>query len=225
MSAPQPPLPIVALISGGGSNLQAIIDATAAGDLPVEIRAVISNRPHAKGLARAQQAGIHTEVLDHSQFASREDFDQALEKCIDRFEPGLVVLAGFMRLLSDAFVNHYLGRLLNIHPSLLPEFKGLNTHQRALESGNDKHGASVHFVTPELDGGPVILQATVPIQPEDNPETLAARVLAQEHEIYPAAIRWFAEGRLRLHDKQIWLDNQVLSKPVDFDANTNEKYF
>ena len=215
------PLPIVVLISGGGSNLQAIINATAAGDLPVEIRAVISNRPNAKGLGHAQRAGIHTEVLDHTQFANREDFDQALEKCIDSFEPGLVVLAGFMRLLSDAFVNHYLGRMLNIHPSLLPEFKGLNTHQRALESGNDKHGASVHFVTPELDGGPVILQATVPVQPEDTPETLAARVLIQEHQIYPTAIRWFAEGRLRLRDKQIWLDGQALLKPIAYETNAN----
>ncbi len=226
---PEQPLPIVVLISGSGSNLQALIDATAdtatntslTDKLPVEIRAVISNRPNAKGLERAQQAGIHTEILDHTQFASREDFDQALQKCIDRFEPGLVVLAGFMRLLSNTFVDHYLGRMLNIHPSLLPEFKGLNTHQRALESGNNKHGASIHFVTPELDGGPVILQATVPVQPNDTPETLAARVLIQEHQIYPTAIRWFAEGRLRLHNNQIWLDDQILSEPVAFEADAN----
>jgi phosphoribosylglycinamide formyltransferase-1 len=214
------PLPIVVLISGSGSNLQAIIDAVASGRLPVEIRAVISNRPGVKGLERAQQSGIPTEVLDHHEHASREAFDKALQACIDAYEPRLVVLAGFMRLLTDAFVNHYAGRMLNIHPSLLPNFKGLNTHQRALEAYHQgettEHGASVHFVTPDLDGGPIILQASVPIRADDTPESLAARVLMVEHQIYPQAIQWFAEGRLTMQDHHAVLDGKVLDTPVDF---------
>ncbi|HEX22873.1 MAG TPA: phosphoribosylglycinamide formyltransferase [Chromatiales bacterium] len=219
---PQSKLPIVVLISGSGSNLQAIIDAAARGDLPVEIRAVISNRADARGLQRAADAGIATEVLNHKAFASREDYDRALMTLIDRFEPGLVVLAGFMRLLTDAFTAHYAGRILNIHPSLLPEFKGLHTHRRAIEENAAEHGASVHFVTAELDGGPVILQARVPVHPGDSPEELATRVLAQEHRIYPEAIRWFAEGRLRLgEDGRAGLDGKPLAAPVSLD-NTSE---
>ncbi|NOX75954.1 MAG: phosphoribosylglycinamide formyltransferase [Gammaproteobacteria bacterium] len=217
---PIPKLPIVILISGSGSNLQAIIDAVEENELPVEIRAVISNRPGAKGLQRASCAGLRTEVVDHTQFDNRTAFDEALKHSVEQFEPRLVVLAGFMRLLTADFVNHHLGRMLNIHPSLLPAFKGLNTHARALaafKAGEIKnHGASVHFVTAELDGGPVILQAAVPIEKDDNPETLAARVLGSEHQMYPQAIRWFAEGRLRLQGNQVWLDEQALDAPVLF---------
>lgn len=214
--APDQPLPIVVLISGNGSNLQAIIDTAAQGELAVEIRAVISNRPGVKGLQRARHAGVSTAVLDHKLFTRREDYDRALMKLIDRFKPGLVVLAGFMRLLTDALVTHYAGRMLNIHPSLLPAFKGLDTHRRALAAGIAKHGASVHFVTPQLDDGPVIVQARVPVESDDTPEQLAARVLTQEHHLYPLAIRWFAEGRLHLQDNRILLDGQILEQPRQF---------
>lgn len=215
-------LPIVVLISGNGSNLQAIIDAAQRGELPVEIRAVLSNRPGVQGLQRAARAGIPAEVLDHTAFASREDYDRALMALIDRYQPKLVVLAGFMRLLTDAFTAHYAGRMLNIHPSLLPKFKGLHTHRRALEEGTDEHGASVHFVTAELDGGPVVIQARVPVHPGDSPEQLAARVLAREHRIYPEAIRWFAEGRLRLgEDGRAMLDGRPLTAPVQFGEGTD----
>jgi len=200
------PLPIVVLISGRGSNLQAIIDAA---DPLVDIKAVISNRPDAKGLASAQAANIVTKVIDHRQFADRETFDEALQKRIDNYQPSLVVLAGFMRILSDKFVAHYRGRLLNIHPSLLPKFKGLHTHERALAEGVKEHGASVHFVTEALDAGPVILQAKVPVLPTDDVDTLAARVLKEEHRIYPQVIHWFAEGRLQLRGDKFFLDGQA----------------
>ena len=206
-------LPVVVLISGGGTNLQALIDA-ANGGLPVEIRAVISNQPDAYGLERARRAGIPTEVLDHRDFPDREAFDKALERLIDGYRPGLVLLAGFMRILTPGFVEHYLGRMFNIHPSLLPKFQGLHTHRRALESGEEEHGASIHFVTEELDGGPVILQARVPVHPGDTEETLAARVLEQEHRIYPLAVKWFAEGRLALKDHQVLFDGKPLEKPL-----------
>ncbi len=199
-------LPIVVLLSGSGSNLQAIIDAAQA-DLPVEIRAVISNRADAYGLERARLAGIPTAVVDHTAHPGRDSYDQALMDVIDGYRPALVVLAGFMRILTDNFVNHYLGRMLNIHPSLLPRYKGLHTHRRCLEAGDTEHGATVHFVTPELDGGPIILQARVPVLPGDDEATLAARVLEQEHRIYPQAIRWFAEGRLRLTPDAVLLDD------------------
>ena len=188
-------LPVVVLISGSGSNLQAIIDA-AQQDLPVEIRAVISNKANAYGLTRAAQAGIETVVLDHTRFDSREAFDDELTRLIDQYQPGLVVLAGFMRILSDNFVHHYEGRMINIHPSLLPKYKGINTHARAIEAGDAEAGCSVHLVTAELDAGPVLLQARVPIHPNDTPESLAARVLEQEHRIYPEAIRQFARQRI-----------------------------
>lgn len=210
---PSGPLPVAVLISGRGSNLQSIIDA-AHGDLPVEIRAVISNRPDAYGLERARRAGIPTRVLDHKAFADRAAFDAALRELIDSYRPGLVVLAGFMRILSPAFVEHYRGRLMNIHPSLLPEFRGLNTHERALAAGVTEHGASVQFVTTELDAGPVIIQARVPVLPDDTPDSLAARVLEQEHRIYPQAIRWFAEGRLRLQDNEVLLDGRPPDHPA-----------
>ena len=201
-------LPLVVLISGRGSNLQSIIDGAIDGSLPVTIAAVISNEPDAYGLERARRAGIETRVICHRDFESRQQFDAALIENIDVFNPGLVVLAGFMRILTPAFVNHYYGRLMNIHPSLLPEFPGIDTHQRAIDAGVHEHGASVHFVTPELDGGPLIIQARVPVKAGDDADTLAARVLEQEHRIYPQAIKWFAEGRLELKDGRVILDGK-----------------
>ena len=201
-------LDIVVLISGRGSNLQSIIDGAVSGSLPVRIRAVISNEPDAKGLDRARRSDIETRVICHRDFKSRQQFDAALMKTIDEFSPGLVVLAGFMRILTPAFVGHYEGRLMNIHPSLLPEFPGIDTHQRAIDAGVEEHGASVHFVTPALDGGPLIIQAKVPVKAGDDADTLAARVLEQEHVIYPQAIRWFAEGRLEVVDGRVMLDGR-----------------
>ena len=207
-------LPVVILISGRGSNLQAILDQTHAGTLPVEIRAVISNRPDAAGLNRAQQANVHTEALDHKQFESREAFDHALKECIDQFHPELVILAGFMRILTPEFVTHYRGRMINIHPSLLPKFQGLHTHQRAIDAGETEHGASIHYVTEELDGGPVIAQSHVPVLPEDTPDSLAKRVLEREHILLPDVIRWIAQHRVTLDKNHIIFDGQALSEPV-----------
>jgi phosphoribosylglycinamide formyltransferase 1 len=191
---------IVILISGRGSNMEALIAARDAGNLPVNITAVISNRPDAAGLATAAKAGIATRHINHKDFASREAFDAALADCIDEFAPDLVVLAGFMRILTEGFVRRYEGRLVNIHPSLLPSFPGLHTHQRALEEGIRIHGCTVHFVTPALDHGPVIIQAAVPVIDGDTEDSLAARILVQEHRIYPQAVRWFAEDRLTLEN-------------------------
>jgi len=202
---------VVVLLSGSGSNLQALIDSNSASNGPVRIRAVISNRADAYGLERAKAAGIDTAVLAHSGFDGREAFDAALMALIDGFAPDLVVLAGFMRILSGGFVRHYQGRLLNIHPSLLPKYKGLHTHQRALEAGDAEHGCSVHFVTEELDGGPLVVQAVVPVAADDSAQTLAQRVHLQEHQIYPLAVRWFAEGRLRLGEHGALLDGQPLA--------------
>ena len=196
---------IVILISGRGSNMEALIAARAAGNLPVNIAAVISNRPAAKGLETAAQAGIATHFVDHKAFAGREAFDAALAECIDQFQPDLVVLAGFMRILTEDFVRHYAGRLMNIHPSLLPSFPGLHTHQRALDEGVRIHGCTVHFVTPTLDHGPVIIQAAVPVLDGDTEEDLAARILIQEHKIYPQAVRWFAEDKLTLENGRVRL--------------------
>ena len=202
---------VVVLLSGTGSNLQALIDSTRASDSPVRIAAVISNRSDAYGLQRAQDAGIDTRALDHKAFDGREAFDAALIELIDAFNPKLVVLAGFMRILSADFVRHYQGRLLNIHPSLLPKYKGLHTHQRALEAGDTEHGCSVHFVTEELDGGPLVVQAVVPVESADSAQSLAQRVHTQEHRIYPLAVRWFAEGRLVLGEQGALLDGQLLA--------------
>ena len=209
--------PIVVLLSGSGSNLQAIIDATRLGQLDVEIRAVISNKANAYGLVRAQKAGIKTAVLEHTGFDSRESFDQAMMKLIDGYQPELVVLAGFMRILSDAFVDHYDGRLLNIHPSLLPKYQGLKTHQRAIDAGDQKAGASVHFVSRELDGGPVIMQAEVPVLKEDSAESLADRVLTVEHRLYPQVIQLFATGALRQQDHQVIYKGKPLAQPLSLD--------
>ncbi|MBP1125486.1 MULTISPECIES: phosphoribosylglycinamide formyltransferase [Pseudomonas] len=202
---------VVVLLSGTGSNLQALIDSTRTGDSPLRIAAVISNRSDAYGLQRARDAGIDTRSLDHQAFDGREAFDAALIELIDAFKPQLVVLAGFMRILSADFVRHYAGRLLNIHPSLLPKYKGMHTHQRALDAGDSEHGCSVHFVTEELDGGPLVVQAVVPVESGDSAQSLAQRVHAQEHRIYPLAVRWFAEGRLILGEQGALLDGQLLA--------------
>ena len=206
MTAGQALLPVVVLISGSGTNLQALIDGAAAGQ-PYRICGVISNRPGARGLDRASSAGIPTRVLDHTAYADRTGFDAALGDAVESFEPGLVVLAGFMRILGDAFVERFAGRMLNIHPSLLPAVQGINTHRRALAAGVTEHGASVHFVTSELDGGPVVAQARVPVESDDTEAILGARVLAREHELLPQVVTWFAEGRLEMRDGQIRFDN------------------
>nr|WP_218180268.1 phosphoribosylglycinamide formyltransferase [Pseudomonas gingeri] len=202
---------VVVLLSGTGSNLQALIDDVRTGGNPARIAAVISNRADAYGLQRARDVGIDTRSLDHKAFEGREAFDAALIELIDAFNPQLVVLAGFMRILSADFVRHYQGRLLNIHPSLLPKYKGLHTHQRALDAGDAEHGCSVHFVTEELDGGPLVVQAVVTVESDDSAQSLAQRVHAQEHRIYPLAVRWFAEGRLSLDDQGALLDGQLLA--------------
>ncbi|MDT8371195.1 MAG: phosphoribosylglycinamide formyltransferase [Gammaproteobacteria bacterium] len=189
---------IVILISGRGSNMMSIVEAVKNGTLPVTVSAVISNRPDAAGLIYAQNAGINTAVIDHTQFESRELFDQALANEIDTHSPDLVILAGFMRILTTEFVEHFAGKLVNIHPSLLPKFKGLHTHQRAIDAGEEEHGASVHIVTPELDDGPVVLQVRVPVLENDTVDSLAARVLEQEHTLYPAAIRKLVLGSVYL---------------------------
>lgn len=192
----------VILISGRGSNMEALLKA----DLPGRCVGVLSNKADAPGLAFAQAKGIPTRVVDHKAHANREAFDEALMAEIDALRPDLVVLAGFMRILTDGFVRHYEGRLINIHPSLLPSFTGLRTHEAALETGVRIHGATVHFVTPELDVGPIIIQAAVPVLPGDTAETLGERVLVQEHVIYPRAVSWFLEGRLRLESGRVRID-------------------
>jgi phosphoribosylglycinamide formyltransferase-1 len=189
---------IVILISDRGSNMQAIVEACAAEGWPARVVAVISNRPEAAGLTFAAEQGITTAVVDHRRYVSRDDFDAALAETIDAQRPDLVVLAGFMRILGAAVVRRYEGRMLNIHPSLLPAFAGLRTHRRAIEAGCKLTGATVHFVTPELDHGPIVVQAAVPVLPDDDEASLAARVLEREHRIYPLAVRWFVEGQLRL---------------------------
>lgn len=202
-----PALPRLAiLISGRGSNLQAFIDACSAGDLAAHISLVISNNPDAAGLQRAQQAAIETLCIDHRDYASREAFDAALLHQLREHAIDLVVLAGFMRILTPVLIEPFLGRLLNIHPSLLPKYPGLRTHQRALDAHDEEAGATVHFVTPELDGGPPVLQASAPILPGDTADSLAARVATLEHVIYPMAVRWYAQGRLRLTGKHAMLD-------------------
>ena len=204
--------PIVVLISGSGSNLQAIIDSCSDPESSINIRTVISNNPEAYGLLRARQSGITTIVINHRDFPDRSSYDAALMAEIDSHQPKLVVLAGFMRILTTEFVNHYSGRLINIHPSLLPLYPGLNTHQQAIENGDLKAGATVHFVTPEVDDGPVIIQVRVPVFETDSSNDLASRVLQQEHLIYPKAIRWFAQGRLIVQNGKVLLDGKQSSK-------------
>lgn len=200
---------IIILISGRGSNMEAIIRALDEQAWPARIAAVISNTKAARGLITAENAGIATRVVPSKDFSTREQYDQALAAVIDEYQPDLVVLAGFMRILTAEFVQHYEGKLINIHPSLLPSFTGLNTHQRAIDKGVRLHGATVHFVIPELDAGPIIAQAIVPVMPDDTEEVLAARVLVQEHRIYPLVVRWFIEGKVRLENNRVVLDDSI----------------
>ena len=204
------PASLVVLISGSGSNLQAIIDACQSKDINGEICAVISNKADAYGLTRAQNAGIEACILSHKDYPSREDYDVELGSLIDSFNPDLVVLAGFMRILTPRLVQKFKGKMLNIHPSLLPKYQGLNTHQRAIDAKDDVHGVSVHFVTEELDGGPVVLQAKVPILADDTADTLAQRVHQQEHIIYPLVVKWFSEHRLTMEADYAVFDDQPL---------------
>ena len=201
---------IVVLISGSGSNLQALIDAVEKEEITGSIKAVISNKADVLGLDRAKKAGIDTHVVDHKKYESRDVFDGELIRQIEQYKPDLIVLAGFMRILTDSFVRRYEGRMLNIHPSLLPKYPGLNTHQRALDAGDKEHGVTVHFVTAELDSGPNIIQATVPILKQDTAETLAKRIQQQEHIIYPIAVKWFVEGRLTMDANYALLDQKTL---------------
>lgn len=204
---------ILVLASGSGTNLQTLIDVTSARDFPGRIVAVGCNRPQAFALERAALAGIETFTVDHTQYDSREAFDGMLRAEIDRYAPDLIVLAGFMRILTTEFVRAFHGIMLNIHPSLLPKYPGLNTHQRALEAGDVLHGVSIHFVTEDLDGGPVVAQAEVRVQAGDTAQTLAERVQAREHTLYPIVVRWFCEGRLQLEGEQVLFDGEPLAQP------------
>lgn len=212
----QTPFSIVVLISGSGSNLQSIIDVIHHTQINAQISAVISNNATAYGLERASQQGISTHCIEHQNFNSRADFDTQLQTVIDQYTPDLVVLAGFMRILTPDFVEHYYGKMINIHPSLLPNYKGINTHQRVLNDGAKKHGVSVHFVTPELDGGPIIAQASVPVKTDDTVQSLAQRVLKQEHRIYPLVIQWIIEQRLQFVQGKIIFDQIILQQAIAY---------
>ncbi|WP_158968673.1 phosphoribosylglycinamide formyltransferase [Paraglaciecola sp. L3A3] len=212
MSKLTPEKSIVVLVSGDGSNLQAIIDQISQGKINGKIIAVIANKENAYGLIRAKESNIPAIFIDHKSFTSREDYDAELMNNIDNFSPDLIVLAGFMRILTSEFVEHYHGRMLNIHPSLLPKYKGLDTHQRAIAAGDREHGASVHFVTPELDGGPVVLQSKVPIFEQQDADELAERVKQQERQMYPLVVSWFCAGRLKMANNKAMLDDKVLSE-------------
>lgn len=218
MNPPAPRLRVVVLVSGRGSNLRVIAGEASSGRLPVDIRAVVSDREDAPGIAWARDAGLHCATLSPRAYESRAEYDAALGSLVASHDPGLVILAGFMRILGPEFVDRYAGRMLNIHPSLLPKYRGLHTHRRALEAHDREHGASVHFVTRELDGGPVVLQARVPVRDGDDEASLAARVLEQEHRIYPRTIEWFATGRLALREGRAWLDGRPLASPLVVDA-------
>ncbi|MCY0965810.1 phosphoribosylglycinamide formyltransferase [Parathalassolituus penaei] len=208
-SIPETPR-LVILISGTGSNMLALVEACRRGDLDATVAGVISNRPDAAGVQHARDRDIPALVVDHKEFSDRLAFDKAMMDAIDEFDPDLVVLAGFMRILTPEFVRHYQGRLLNIHPSLLPLYPGLNTHQRAIDAGDSTHGVSVHFVTEELDGGPVVAQAVVSVTADDSANSLKDKVHAQEHVLYPIVVKWFVEGRLRLTSKSVTLDGKEL---------------
>ncbi len=211
------PLSLVVLLSGNGSNLQAIIDKIHDGNLNAEIVAVVSNRPDAYGLQRAREHGIQAISLDHKAFSEREAFDQHLQQQIDQFNPDLIVLAGYMRILSTDFIQHYWPNMINIHPSLLPKYQGLNTHQRALENQDAEHGVSIHIVTAELDSGPVIVQGKFAIDASDDAESLQQKVHQLEHQMYPQVIQWLAEKRLQLTAGLPHFDGMHLSKPLVFD--------
>lgn len=215
---------LVVLISGTGSNLQAIIDACKSGRINGKISAVVSNKPDAYGLTRAKDASIPTAVLENKAFSNRDDYDQALIQVIDEFKPDLIIMAGFMRILTPIFVNHYAGKMLNIHPSLLPKYQGLHTHQRAIDAGDSEHGASVHFVTEELDGGPIVLQAKVPVFEDDDASELAQRVHVQEHLIYPIVVNWFCQKRLMMKDGKAWLDGECLPTS-GYDSDNEDNSF
>lgn len=204
------------LISGGGTNLQSIIDASARGEIALQIAVVISNKADAKGLDRARKANIPTECIENQDFTDRQSFDQALIDVIDRYSPNLIILAGFMRILTPQFVAHYHGRILNIHPSLLPTYPGLHTHQRAIDNKDQWHGCTVHFVTDELDGGPPVIQGRVPVLQNDTADTLAARVLEVEHKIYPIAADLLASGRIDCRNGTAFLDDRPLKQPVGY---------
>ena len=204
------------LVSGGGTNLQAFIDEVRAGRLSLHLAVVISNDPHAGALERARQAGIPEECVPNSDYAERAHFDEALSSTVDRYQPDLLILAGFMRILTKAFVKRYEGRILNIHPSLLPKFPGLNTHQRVIDEADRVHGSTVHFVTEELDAGPPIMQGRVPVLPNDTAHTLAKRVQAIEHKIYPATAALFAAGRIAYRNGEALLDGQPLRDPLQY---------
>lgn len=210
----RPPLKLVVLISGGGTNLQALIDAAATGELDIDIRSVISNRPSAYGLERARNAGISGQCIDHRQYADRTAFETSLAAAIDTNQPELVVLAGFMRILGDDFVNRYSSRMINLHPSLLPDFPGLNTYERALQSGVKQHGASIHFVTPELDGGPVISQITIPVLDDDSASDLQQRLAPLEHRLVVYTVDLFADRRLQCIDNRVIFDGEPLQQPL-----------
>ncbi len=200
---------IIVLVSGNGSNLQAVIDSCD-DHLFGKVAGVISNKPTAYGLTRAHRHGIDTSCVIARAEETRAEYDARLQKAIDKYQPDLIVLAGFMRILSDELVNRYLGKMINIHPSLLPKYTGLNAHQRAIDAGDTEHGTSVHFVIPELDAGPVVLQAKVPVYEGDSAEDLAQRVHEQEHAIYPLAVKWFSQGRLTMDNNRCYLDGQEL---------------
>ncbi len=205
------------LISGSGSNLQAFIDQVAAGSISLDICAVFSNRPEAFGLERAQNAGIPATCVDHTEFDTREDFDRAVAAELDKYEPELIILAGFMRILSPWFVRHYAGRILNIHPALLPLYPGLNTHQRAIDAGDAKHGTTVHFVTEELDGGPCIVQGRLDIRPGESAATLQKRIQSVEHQIYPRAAQMVADGEIEFREGQAFRGGAPLQAPLMID--------
>lgn len=219
MNTPAPALQVVVLLSGSGTTLQAIIDEIQAGNINVTISAVISDQPDATGLTRAENAGIETCALSPGDYPDRQGFDRALAACIDRYKPQYIVLAGYMRILGESFVERFAGKILNIHPSLLPRFRGLNTYARVLKAGDAEHGTSVHFVTAELDGGPLIMQARVKVLDGDDEHSLSARVKERERKMYPAVLDMIAAGRIQMKDGKAWLDKQPLEQPLEFDSS------
>jgi len=204
------------LISGSGTNLQSFIDKSATGELDLDIAVVLSNKPGVAGIDRAREARIPVECLEHGEYPDRESFDAALNETLDRYSPDLIILAGFMRILTPVFIDHFAGRIFNIHPSLLPKYPGLDTHQRAIDAGDRWAGSTVHFATEELDGGPPVIQGRVPVERDDTARSLAARVLKVEHQIYPKAAALFISGRLEYRDGTAWLDGQRLEEPIAF---------